>query len=72
MMNLEVRNNPVLACLRISHRSKLFFVAADLTNNNTLIDMAISHANKTMQNHVRPDGTGDEFHRFFSPVDLEH
>ncbi|ELU36373.1 d-4,5 unsaturated -glucuronyl hydrolase-like protein [Rhizoctonia solani AG-1 IA] len=43
MMNLE--------------RMQLLFKAADLSGNQTLIDMAISHANKTIANHVRPDGS---------------
>ncbi|KAH9842985.1 d-4,5 unsaturated-glucuronyl hydrolase-like protein [Rhodofomes roseus] len=36
---------------------ELFFVSAALTGNQTLVDMAVSHANKTMQHHVRPDGS---------------
>ncbi|CAE6514882.1 unnamed protein product [Rhizoctonia solani] len=36
---------------------ELLFKAADLTGNRTLIDMAISHANKTLVNHIRPDGS---------------
>ncbi|CAE6471025.1 unnamed protein product [Rhizoctonia solani] len=36
---------------------EILFKAADLTGNRTLIDMAISHANKTIANHVRSDGS---------------
>ncbi|QRW24609.1 glycoside hydrolase family 88 protein [Rhizoctonia solani] len=36
---------------------ELLFTAANLTGNRTLIDMAISHANKTIDNHIRPDGS---------------
>ncbi|KAH9948114.1 glycoside hydrolase family 88 protein [Amylocystis lapponica] len=36
---------------------ELFFVSALLTGNDTLRNMAISHATKTMQNHVRSDGS---------------
>ncbi|CAE7208292.1 unnamed protein product [Rhizoctonia solani] len=36
---------------------ELLFKAAELTGNRTLIDMAISHANKTITNHIRPDGS---------------
>ncbi|KAF9650840.1 glycoside hydrolase family 88 protein [Thelephora ganbajun] len=35
----------------------LFFVASRLTGNKTLIDMAISHADKTIEHHIRPDGS---------------
>ena len=52
--------------------AKLFFVAANLTNNNTLVDMAISHANKTMQNHVRPDGTVAVSRRLINLADWMH
>ncbi|OZJ05066.1 hypothetical protein BZG36_02104 [Bifiguratus adelaidae] len=31
--------------------------ALTYTKNETLLQMAISHANKTMENHVRPDGS---------------
>ncbi|KAI0806900.1 d-4,5 unsaturated-glucuronyl hydrolase-like protein [Fomes fomentarius] len=34
----------------------LFFAAEKLTGNHTLRELAVSHADKTMQNHVRPDG----------------
>ncbi|KAI0311501.1 d-4,5 unsaturated-glucuronyl hydrolase-like protein [Amylostereum chailletii] len=47
MMNLEARppSPPVL------------FVSERLTGNHTLRDIAISHADKTMVNHLRPDGS---------------
>ncbi|CEQ42456.1 SPOSA6832_04262 [Sporobolomyces salmonicolor] len=36
---------------------QLFIAAYRLTGNSTYLDMATSHANKTMQNHVRDDGS---------------
>lgn len=36
---------------------ELFFVGETLTGNHTYRQHAISHADKTMQNHVRADGT---------------
>jgi rhamnogalacturonyl hydrolase YesR len=36
---------------------ELLFKAADLSGNLTLRDMAISHANKTHEEHFRPDGS---------------
>ena len=36
---------------------EVLFVSANLTGNNTLRDIATSHADKTMVNHLRPDGT---------------
>ncbi|KZT61518.1 glycoside hydrolase family 88 protein [Calocera cornea HHB12733] len=35
----------------------LFLFTASLNNNQTLVDMATSHANKTLANHVRTDGS---------------
>lgn len=35
---------------------ELLFQSADLTGNNTLRTIAISHANTTIKNHIRPDG----------------
>ena len=35
---------------------EVLFNAADLTGNDTLRQIAISHADKTMMNHIRPDG----------------
>jgi hypothetical protein len=35
---------------------EVLFNTADLTGNDTLREIAKSHANKTMMNHVRPDG----------------
>ncbi|ELU41819.1 d-4,5 unsaturated -glucuronyl hydrolase-like protein [Rhizoctonia solani AG-1 IA] len=37
--------------------SKLLIVASKLTGNSTLYNMATSHANKTMVNHLRPDAS---------------
>ncbi|KAF8713354.1 Glycosyl Hydrolase Family 88, partial [Rhizoctonia solani] len=50
-----VKNFAVLLANR--YNGILLFKAADLSGNQTLIDMAISHANKTIANHVRPDGS---------------
>ncbi|GAA5910997.1 hypothetical protein JCM6882_006743 [Rhodosporidiobolus microsporus] len=36
---------------------QLLVAASRLSSNSTLLDMAVSHANKTMQNHVRSDGS---------------
>ncbi|KAG8718581.1 hypothetical protein FRC08_004949 [Ceratobasidium sp. 394] len=36
---------------------ELLFKAADLTANRTLIDIAIKHADTTIKNHIRPDGS---------------
>ncbi|KAG7086513.1 hypothetical protein E1B28_002466 [Marasmius oreades] len=36
---------------------ELLFVSADLTGNNTLREIAIRHADTTMKNHIRPDGS---------------
>lgn len=60
MMNLEV-------CAQFTHDAftfsltdyamiKVFFASNNLEKNDTLVQMAISHADKTMQNHVREDG----------------
>lgn len=35
---------------------EVLLLAAKLTGNQTLVDMAISHADKTITNHIRPDG----------------
>jgi len=35
----------------------LFLFTASLNGNQTLVDMAMSHANKTIENHVRDDGS---------------
>ena len=35
---------------------EVLFNAADLTSNDTLRQIAISHADKTMMNHIRADG----------------
>ena len=35
----------------------VLFQSADLTGNNTLRDIATSHANTTIKNHIRSDGT---------------
>lgn len=35
---------------------QVLFASEALTGNHTLRDIAISHADKTMVNHIRPDG----------------
>lgn len=35
---------------------EVLFASAELTSNDTLRQIAISHADKTMQNHIRDDG----------------
>ncbi|THH21079.1 hypothetical protein EW146_g411 [Bondarzewia mesenterica] len=69
---LAARFNPIVGCTRSWDSSdptdfqviidnmmnlEVLFVSADLTGNNTLREIAISHANKTMVNHVREDGS---------------
>ncbi|KAF9265801.1 glycoside hydrolase family 88 protein [Marasmius fiardii PR-910] len=36
---------------------ELLFVSADLTGNKTLREIAMKHADTTMNNHIRPDGS---------------
>ncbi|KAI0086205.1 d-4,5 unsaturated-glucuronyl hydrolase-like protein [Irpex rosettiformis] len=36
---------------------EVLFQSANLTGNHTLIDIATSHADKTLVNHLRPDGS---------------
>ena len=36
---------------------EVLFHSADLTGNNTLRRIAATHADTTMLNHIRPDGT---------------
>ncbi|KIK95958.1 glycoside hydrolase family 88 protein [Paxillus rubicundulus Ve08.2h10] len=70
--DLAARFSPIVGCTRSwdSSDPTLFEVIIDnmmtidvlfssysLTRNSTLIDIAKSHANKTMLNHVRPDGS---------------
>ena len=45
----------MLECL--SNPEQVLFVSANLTGNSTLRDIATSHADKTMVNHLRADGT---------------
>lgn len=69
---LAARFNPIVGCTRswdtadpdifeviIDNMMNLevLFNAADLTGNQTLRQIAISHADKTMMNHVRADGS---------------
>ncbi|KAI5477020.1 d-4,5 unsaturated-glucuronyl hydrolase-like protein [Pseudohyphozyma bogoriensis] len=47
---------------------QLFMLAAELTSNSTYTSMAISHANKTIENHIRNDSTS--YHVVdYSPTD---
>ncbi|KAI0691019.1 glycoside hydrolase family 88 protein [Cytidiella melzeri] len=69
---LAVRFNPIVGCTRSWDTSdptdfqviidnmmnlEVLFQSANLTGNHTLIDIATSHADKTMVNHIRPDGS---------------
>ncbi|KAI9462522.1 d-4,5 unsaturated-glucuronyl hydrolase-like protein [Russula earlei] len=69
---LAARFNPVVGCTRswdtpdptdfqviIDNMMTIdvLFSAADLTGNDTLRQIAVSHADKTMMNNVRPDGS---------------
>ncbi|KAG6845695.1 hypothetical protein H0H87_004956 [Tephrocybe sp. NHM501043] len=36
---------------------EFLFIAAELTQNSTLYDIAVSHADTTMKNHIREDGS---------------
>lgn len=36
---------------------QLLVLASQLTDNSTYLDMATSHANRTAQEHIRPDGS---------------
>lgn len=61
MMNLDVRDHFVVVELinqTTLPRYQVLFQAAKLNGNDTLQQIAISHADKTMTNHVRSDGTG--------------
>ncbi|KAI0747607.1 d-4,5 unsaturated-glucuronyl hydrolase-like protein [Daedaleopsis nitida] len=70
--DLAARFSPIVGCTRSWDASdptdfqviidnmmnlEVFFASAKLTGNQTLIDMANSHADKTMHNHIRPDGS---------------
>ncbi|KAH8118301.1 d-4,5 unsaturated-glucuronyl hydrolase-like protein [Phellopilus nigrolimitatus] len=70
--DLAARFNPTVGCTRSWDTAdptdftviidnmmnlNLLFISANLTGNDTLRQIAISHANKTMQNHVRSDGS---------------
>lgn len=69
---LAARFNPVVGCTRSWNTAdptdfqviidnmmnlEVLFNAADLTGNDTLRQIAISHADKTMMNHIRADGS---------------
>ncbi|EJF62648.1 glycoside hydrolase family 88 protein [Dichomitus squalens LYAD-421 SS1] len=69
--HLAARFNPIVGCTRswdsadptdfqviIDNMMNLevLFASEKLTGNHTLRDIAISHADKTMVNHIRPDG----------------
>ncbi|KLO10657.1 Six-hairpin glycosidase [Schizopora paradoxa] len=70
--DLAARFSPIVGCTRSWDTSdptnfeviidnmmnlEVLFQAASLNNNDTLRQIAISHADKTMTNHVRPDGS---------------
>ncbi|KAK0492186.1 glycoside hydrolase family 88 protein [Armillaria luteobubalina] len=69
---LAGRFNPTVGCTRSWHSSDptdfvviidnmmnldVLMVSAHLTGNTTLSNIAISHADTTMKNHIRPDGS---------------
>ncbi|KAI0082871.1 d-4,5 unsaturated-glucuronyl hydrolase-like protein [Panus rudis PR-1116 ss-1] len=69
---LAARFSPIVGCTRSWDSSdptdfqviidnmmnlEVLFASEALTGNHTLRDIAISHANKTMVNHLRPDGS---------------
>jgi hypothetical protein len=68
---LAARFNPIVGCTRSWNTAdptdfqviidnmmnvEVLFNAANLTGNDTLRQIAISHADKTMMNHIRADG----------------
>lgn len=68
---LAARFSPIVGCTRSWDKGdpddfqviidnmmtlEVLFVAADLTGNKTLRQIAVSHADRTMMNHVRADG----------------
>ncbi|KAH8832002.1 glucuronyl hydrolase [Flagelloscypha sp. PMI_526] len=66
---LAARYNPLVGCTKSwdwppyfkviidnMMNLELLFLSADLTNNQTLRDIAISHADTTIVNHIRSDG----------------
>jgi hypothetical protein len=80
--DLAARFNPIVGCTRswdttnttefnviIDNMMNLevLFHAADLTGNDTLRQIAISHADKTMMNHVRTDGARSPSMAMWSP-----
>ncbi|KAI0761455.1 Six-hairpin glycosidase-like protein [Irpex lacteus] len=69
---LAARFSPIVGCTRSWDTSdptdfqviidnmmnlEVLFQSANLTGNHTLIDIATSHADKTLVNHLRPDGS---------------
>lgn len=57
MMNLDVWSYSAHPALKLnSVYLQLLFHSAHLTGNETLRQIAISHSDHTMVNHVRPDG----------------
>lgn len=60
-MNLEVRRpsrhqSPNDHLINASCVVQVLFISESLTGNSTLRQIAIAHADKTMQNHIRDDG----------------
>ena len=51
---------------------ELFFVGEEMTGNRVYRQHAISHADKTMQNHVRPDGKYHFAPRFHDILSLSY
>jgi len=49
--------NTPSSCSHLSFKQlELLFVAAEITGNQTYIDIANAHATTTMKNHIRDDG----------------
>ena len=47
---------------------EVLFQSADLTGNDTLRDIATSHANTTIKNHIRSDGTSSHLSLYTSLI----
>ncbi len=57
MMNLEVHKSQTSwEDTMLRTLQQVLFASEALTGNHTLREIAISHADKTMVNHIRPDG----------------
>lgn len=52
----DTEENPYQVIIDNMMNLQVFFASYELTGNETLVEMAMSHADKTMVNHIRPDG----------------